>query len=126
MPWTELSSQSWDASEDRTYKGATFAKQTAAVAWGVSVDASGSGSLPRRRIGFLYWYFVADDRDLYLPTVEVFSGVNGRPLALSMFTDSLLDEIVGLSARVTVFGYAFAPDRGCTPCTARLLRLNPP
>lgn len=125
MPWTSLSTQSWSTSEGSIYKGSAFTKNTAAIAWGLSINASASGSLPRRRLGFLNWYFLADSRELYLPTVEVISGVDGRPLALAMFTDAMLTSVPGLDARVSTMGYAFAPDRGCVPCSAALLRLDP-
>ena len=120
MPWSSQGSVSFAPGEDGIYKFIVFPTVANVVAWGLEVDAASSGTLPRRRVGFMVPFAGVAGRQLMGTTVEVFSGLQGLPQAFHLLDFSYIDYYPNLLGRVEGFGVAFAPDRGVFPCTVGL------
>lgn len=123
MVWNIERTRTFSREEEGEYHPLLFPPVTTQVGWALEIDAVASGTLPRRRIGFMLPYTFVESRYVFGPTVEIISGLDGVANGFHLIEFTWDNSYPSLAARIQDYGVAFAPDRGVFPCTARLWSL---
>lgn len=124
MAWATVGSVTFLAVDEGRWKFIELPTVAGAVAFALAVEASSSGSLPRRRIGFMAPFAAVDSQQLVGPITTVFTNLDGEGLALHLIEYLYLDSYPGLRARAAAFGVAFTPERGAFPAVVGLAVLT--